>query len=152
MPMSQNRDSFEFEGPRSERCASSPGGFVPLTSRFGSAGLRHMSDSLSAHAIRGRLQGQGLKRGGKNVINDLVEELNDGICPEDDYSARSVLQTLHQDLAAGRQTIDFASVKEQALEALERLKATLPEKKEKKPFLTLSLKPAKKEEPEDGNE
>ena len=129
MPHDYNR--FEPGDSRNARPASS--GFVPLTSRIGATGPRRMPDSLSAHSIKGRLQGQGLKQGGKDVINDLVEELNESIRPEDDYSARSILQTLHNDLATGRQTIDFGSVKEQALEAFGRLKATLPEKKAKGP-------------------
>ena len=129
MPHDYNR--FDSEPLRNSGPA--PGGFVPLTNRIGVAGPRRMPDSLSAHSIKGRLRGQGLKQGGKDVLNDLVEELNESIRPEDDYSARSILQTLHSDLATGRQTIDFGSVKEQALEAFDRLKATLPEKKAKSP-------------------
>lgn len=112
--------------------APAEGGFVPLTRKLGASGPRHMPSSLSVRSIKDRLRGQGVKQGGQGVINDLVDELNDGIRPTDDYSMRSVLQTLHSDLSSGRQTIDFDIVREEAAGALERLKATLPEKKQKR--------------------
>lgn len=113
--------------------APAASGFVPLTKKIGASGPRHMPSSLSARSIKDRLRGQGVKQGGQGVINDLVGELNDGIRPTDDYSMRSVLQTLHSDITSGRQTIDFDIVREEAAEALERLKATLPERKQKRP-------------------
>ena len=125
-----NFNSFEPRNPEPRR-ARAAGGFVPLTGKVGSAGARKMPDSLSAHSIRGRLKDDGFSRGGQGVLNDLVEELNEGICPEDEYSMRSVLRTLHSDVTTGKQAIDFQVFKDQIREAIDRLKETLPEKKEK---------------------
>lgn len=98
-------------------------GFVPMTARLRMAPSTARLGTARGFADRGR-SSDG--REGESVFDRLIDDFTENVDASDAFSVRSVFRSISSDVSTNRQDMGWRAARAAAFDAFERLKATLP--------------------------